>query len=327
MDAPDPPTPPDPYKTAAAQTNTNVSTSIANTVSGNANENSPIGSVRYTQNGTYQLNEPTYDSQGNVTGSTTRDIPTWLRTVTLSPEQQAIYNQQVGLSQGMNDLAAQQLSRLSGTLSEPINLDNLPAIGQLPTAQTVGTNDYSADRQRVEDALYARLNPQLQQAADARRTQLSNQGVMEGSDAYNRAMDEYQRAATDARMQVVLAGGQEQSRLSDLERANATTNFGMAQQQYEDTQTARERALQEQMAVRNQPLNEISALMSGNQVQMPQFSPFKAGTVANTPVGDYVYRTADLEQKNYQSQLQAQQAMMGGLFSMGGSLLSGGLFF
>lgn len=79
-----------------------------------------------------------------------------------------------------------------------------------------GTDDFSADRKRVEDALYARLNPQFQLDEDALRTRLSNQGLTQGTDAWNREMDVLNRSRNDARNQVLLSGGNEQSRLFGL---------------------------------------------------------------------------------------------------------------
>jgi hypothetical protein len=40
--------------------------------------------------------------------------------------------------------------------------------------------------------------------------------------------------------------------------------------------------LAEQLAIRNQPLNETSALLTGSQVQMPQFGSVPGVQVANT---------------------------------------------
>lgn len=60
-----PPPQPDPYATARAQTGSNVSTSIANTVMGNANVVGPLGSTTYQQRGTYTLSEPVLDKDGN----------------------------------------------------------------------------------------------------------------------------------------------------------------------------------------------------------------------------------------------------------------------
>ena len=72
------------------------------------------------------------------------------------------------------------------------------------------------------------------------------------------------------------------------------------------------------MQERNQPLNEITALMSGGQVQQPG-SPNWAG---------YGVAAPDLAGNIYQSynQQQAQNnATMGGLFGLGGTI-AGGLF-
>ena len=63
--APDPPPAPNPYATAAAQTGSNVSTAIANTVMGNANVKGPLGSTKFNQIGTYDIEEPVLDKDGN----------------------------------------------------------------------------------------------------------------------------------------------------------------------------------------------------------------------------------------------------------------------
>jgi hypothetical protein len=84
--------------------------------------------------------------------------------------------------------------------------------------------------------------------------------------------------------------------------------------------------LQQTLALRNQPINEISSLMSGGQVSMPQFAQYRGGEVAGTPIGNYVYNSANIDQSNYQAQAQrdtaTQNAMIGGLFGLG----SAGLF-
>ncbi len=93
--------------------------------------------------------------------------------------------------------------------------------------------DFSADRQRVEDALMARMNPQLDRDRAALEQRLANQGLQPGSQAYNRAIDEANRSATEARYGAILGAGQEQSRLVGL--ANQAASFqNSAQQQAYD---------------------------------------------------------------------------------------------
>src|SRR5690606_29598719 len=95
------------------------------------------------------------------------------------------------------------------------------------------------------------------------------------------------RQNTDARLATLLAGGQEQSRLLGEARAAglfgnqarlAQGQFGQQAQQLQNAAAAqqagfgnqaRAQYLQEAYQRRNQPLNEIAALLSGSQVQNP----------------------------------------------------------
>jgi predicted lipoprotein with Yx(FWY)xxD motif len=210
-------------------------------------------------------------------------------------------------------------------MGRPLTLDGLP---QSPLPQyddlSLGNTDFSQDRTKVEEALMSRLNPQLDRDRASLESTLVNQGFTRGSEGFNRAMDEANRTATDARMQAVLAGGQEQTRLTELSRARGLYEMGLRQQGYSDTQQARERGLQEQLALRNQPINEISALMSGGQVTMPQFTPYRAQPMSETPIGQYMYQSAAMNNQNAIAKAQAQQAQMAGLFSLAGDVAQAG---
>jgi hypothetical protein len=93
--------------------------------------------------------------------------------------------------------------------------------GSVPNLRTSYVDDFSADRSRVEDALFSRLNPKLQQDRAALETQLSNQGIKLGSAAFDRAMNNFGQQSNDARMAAIMAGGQEQSRMAGLARDQA----------------------------------------------------------------------------------------------------------
>lgn len=101
--------------------------------------------------------------------------------------------------------------RTFGDAGQLQNALNFAGISQLP-----GIGDFSADRQRVEQAIYSRLEPQFQRDEAAMRSRLANQGITPGSEAYNRDLDAFNRAREDARQQAILAGGAEQSRLFGL---------------------------------------------------------------------------------------------------------------
>lgn len=137
------------------------------------------------------------------------------------------------------------------------------------------------------DLASQRILPQQQQQQDALRTQLVNQGIRPGTAAWNAEMGRMTNANTDQMNQLALTG--------------------------------RSQAFGENLATRNQPLNEIIGLMSGSQVQAP------GSTFAQTPqvgVGGVDY--TGLVNQKYQSEVQNSQNMMGGLFGLGSSLI--GLF-
>lgn len=150
--------------------------------------------------------------------------------------------------------------------------------------------DTSATEARTMELANQRLAPQIAQRDEDLRTRLANQGIKAGSDAYDRELNTFNQGTNDAYNQLILQGhGQ---------------------------------AVQDLLTQRNQPLNEISALMSGSQVSMPQFG---AGTnQPSLPNVDY----AGMVDQNYQNQvgayntqMQQSNGLIGGLFGLGGKLI------
>lgn len=92
-----------------------------------------------------------------------------------------------------------------GNIQSGLDYSSAPAL--------MGTTALDAERTRIEDALFQRLNPQLQQDRTDLETQLANQGIMQGSQAYEDAFDRYNRGVNDARLAVIGQGGDELSRL------------------------------------------------------------------------------------------------------------------
>jgi hypothetical protein len=395
MSKPRPPTPPDPQQVAGAQTGTNVSTAIANTAMGQINQVTPDASLTYSATGQHTWTDPS-------TGQS-YTVPQYTATTTLSPEAQAIRAQNNAASLNLATLAANQSGRADQLLSQPFSLDSVSAganrtgfgpasygadlstpqfsQGGAPLPQTANLQDsytpeggFSADRQRVEDALMGRLDQQRGRDMEGLRTQLANQGINIGTEAYSRALQDFERTNTDMRTSAILGSAQEQSRLLSEARAaggftnqarqqdfaNRTGLFGMgedqrryadamAQQQFGNQQAiqgrgdaiagtqfaqqqsifdaqdnARARALQEQLALRNQPINEITALMSGSQVQTPQFGIAQSAMIPTTDYAGIRQQGFQNQQANYQQQNANYQAMLGGLFGLGSAGITGG---
>src|SRR4249919_1960747 len=251
---PDPPTPPDPAATARAQTGTNVSTAVANAYLGNVNQRTPDGSLDYSQSGQYAWTDPT--------SGQTYQIPTFTATQQLSPGGLQLKNTQDATKQQLANLANSQANRVQGVLGTPFNPTGGPqggdsaSISNVPKALTnfnpgipiqtgfdsggditrdYGPADnYSADRQRVEDSLMQRMNPQLQIEQQRIQQQLADQGIRYGSQAYTSAMDNYSRQANDARFGAIGQAGQEQARMNAMaaqqaEFQNAAQNQGYQQ--------------------------------------------------------------------------------------------------
>lgn len=283
MKTPKAPASPDPQQTAAAQTASNVNTAMANTALNNANEVNPYGSVNYAISG-YQ------DIDG-------RKVPTYTKTTTLDPAQQQLLDQQNQLGSQMNGIAGRQLTNLDSTLSKPIDFSGAPAA---PTA----------DRAKYEEAMFNRINPELQRSRSALESQLANQGVMPGSEAYREAIALSDRGINDARNQTVLSAGD------------------YAGQEISQGQSARNAAVQEILTQRNQPINEISTLMNGGQVTMPQFQQYQGGNIAGTDVAGITQQAYANQMAAYNQQLASRNAMMGGIAGLVGQaprLMMGGL--
>jgi hypothetical protein len=126
----------------------------------------------------------------------------------------------------------------------------------------------SASRQRVEDALMARLQPQFDQQNRSARTALLNSGVEQNTDAYRNQLESLARQQNDARLGVINAGGQEESRTNTLRAALQQQGFAQDLGSAQFANATRQQQLQELLMLRQQPLTELGFLM-GTQPAMP----------------------------------------------------------
>ncbi len=273
--APTPPPAPDPNQVAAAQAGLNKETAETQARLNRVNEVTPFGSVTYT-------------STGN------EDAP-YQRTMTLDPAEQALLDSQRGTELKLSDLGGTILDRVSPNLATPFSIE-----GSAPVA-----NDET--RQRVEQALLERMQPQLDNDRAALETQLANQGFARDSEAYNAEIDKHNRAVNDARLATIAAGGQEQSRLFGLDMAS------------------RQQMLQEAALERSQPLNEIASILGTGQVNAPNFGAVPQVGVAPTDITGPTYAKYNADMNAFNQSQNSRNRAMGGLFGLAGSALSAGL--
>ena len=183
-------------------------------------------------------------------------------------------------------------------------------------------------------------NRAAQQAFQQQGTvqELRNQALAQNQAA---AMQQYQaqlgRQAQGFGQQMDLAGlynaslaAQQQSALQQAQAAAALQAQGYNQAQgaaaFQNAQ--RQAALQEQLALRSQPLNEIAAIMGGAQVQMPQFQAYQGADVAAAPIFGATQAAGNFAQQNYQNQMagyNAQMGLLGNVAGMAGTALGGPL--
>lgn len=291
MGKPSAPAAPDPTVTAQAQTTSNIDTAKANATLNRINQYTPYGSSTYDITG--------YDASG---------IPQYSQTTALSPTEQNLLNTYQTGQQNLGNIALGMQGQVANSYQNPIDTSQLPGV-----ASKVNLGDTSSQIQQAQDAAYKGqtqyLDPQYARAQEQLQSQLTNQGIPQGSEAWNNAMNQFneqkQAAYGNAGLQAVQAGNQEQNTL-----------FGQGLSSADLQNAAQAQGMQQLFALRNQPLNEYNALISGAQVQNPAFTATPTANQANTDI-------AGITNQGYQNQLaqyNAQTQAMNNLYSLGGNL-------
>lgn len=252
----------------------------------NPNVYSPLGSSKFTAGGV--------DANGT---------PIYNQNITLSPDEQALldrFNQNT-LQQGQ--VAGTALQGVQNQFNTPYDLAG--HVQALPSQQ-----DLQKNLDDTRNSLYAQqtqyLDPQFQQSQAQLESKLANQGIPQGSQAWNTAMQnqnlQKQQAYQSARDSSIAGGTAAQAQYSQTGLANQAQQAQMYNQQY------------------SQPLANYASLISGTQPTMPQFSGANGSSAAPTNVlGAY--------QQQYQGQLNSYNAQVGsansansGMYSILGAL-------
>lgn len=273
----------------------------------------------------------TYD----VIGTNADGTPQYQQTTSLNPQAQAAYDAYQSNLTNVNNAANQALSQLGG-----MNLQSgpsgayqtqfdgtAPQLGPLATTYA-GADDFSADRQRVEDALWQRgASERASQEANLRST-LASKGIREGTAAWNSEMARLGAQNTDAQLATIGAAGNEQSRLVNLAQQAAQfgnqaslDQFGAGMQGAQFGQNAQQLTNAADLAAmqaRNDAYGQQANVMGGlfglgaGAGQTPQFS-------ATPQVGVGATDLAGLVSDNYANQTSAYNAKIGALGGLAGT--------
>lgn len=157
--------------------------------------------------------------------------------------------QTVGFSGPLAGVSSNLQNQLAQSTGSGLDFSSL---GQL------GTGDSA--RQQAIDFAYnqsaSRLNPMFSQREDALRTRLLNQGLQEGSEAYNKAMGRF---------------GQERNDAYTSAMASAVGQGAAAgQAAFQQNLSARQQGIEEMLRQRSQPLAELQGLQG--LTAMPSFN-------------------------------------------------------
>lgn len=172
-DSPSPPPAPDYTSAANATSQGSVQAAIANNLLNQRNTYTPLGSQTFTQTGSTQV--------PGIGGQPAFDIPQYSQNINMTPQGNALYQGQLGLSQGLLDTANNSLGQTQASLGAP---QDFSSVGD------IANQSYAAQT--------ARLDPQWQANTQQEQTALANQGLSPGGEAYDNAMRVFNQGKNDA---------------------------------------------------------------------------------------------------------------------------------
>lgn len=173
------PAAPDPAQTAAAQGGWNSFTAQQQQAMNMVGQNSPWGSLNYSQTGTTTLTDP---SGKQIT------VPQFTANTTLSPSQQAIFDQSQKAQSNLAGLAEQQSGMLKDYLTKPFSF----------------TNDDASNW--AYDLASQRILPQQKLDTEAMQRQLLQRGLRPGTEQYDSEMRRLTNSQSDQLNQLALQG-------------------------------------------------------------------------------------------------------------------------
>ncbi len=249
----------------------------------------------------------------------------WSQQTLLDPEAQAALDSQMRLTTDKSQLAESMTGRMQGEYGEAMNWDNIRAGGgDVDPRLTDSSEKY---RKEAEDAIYGqwadRAKPEQARATEDMRTQLYNMGLSEGDPAYNREMERLSQQQGDAQRQAqyqaTIGSGQEAQRTFGMDAQANQQNFGQEMDSSKYATQQRQQELTEAMTKRGWTLNEINAILNGQQVGMPSMPQFsQAQRSEGNQALSAAQMTGQAELDRYNAQQQATQGMMSGIGSMAG---------
>lgn len=334
---------PDYGQAAIAQGEANAEVNRAQTYANRPDQVTPWGSE-------------TWSNEAVIDPATGERVTQWTQNTALRGDLTDMLNRQIALGGSRTELAQGLTERMFDEFGSPIDYGGLTPMGERPyeqftTPESVQRNlnmDPTQQRKAAEDAYYnkaaSRFLPQQEAATEAMEIKLRNQGLSPEDQVYKTQMQGLKTQQADQMNQVQFdatrAGLGEQAQAWGQgvqqgqffnqsgqqafgQQAGANQqNYQQAMQSSQYANQLRQQQIAEAQGLRGQSLNEINALISGQQVAMPQMPGF---TNANAAQAAPIYQGAVDQGNMSQMQGQGLSAGLGGLAQAGISAYTGGL--
>ncbi len=313
--SPKPPAAPDPRETIAAQSAADKEAIAAQARYNRINEITPTGRLTYTG---------------------TPGEADYTRVTSLSPEQQKMLDleQQIGINS--YQLADEALGRVGQTIGAGFPANNLPNVRSVNDAALpkrisgASAGDIQEMQRKVQDDAYAEFLRRNQDDFDvsrkAARQSLADRGIAEGSELYNRELSRNERDINDAKTGAAYQAfglgqdyGLQQSNFANQQRDQSLAEQLALQGRERELRTA---DLQEQKAIRDVPLGDISTLLGYGSPQSPQVSGLTPVSIQPVPAADIINQNYQNQIASYNARLQQRGGFLNSLIGTGGRIAS-----
>lgn len=299
--------------------------------------------TNFNQTGTYNYTDPT-------TGSVYA-LPQFTESTQLSPLGQSILTGQQTIANTAIPTAETLANRAATSATTPLNfstpqsaiLDQTPQASPISSVATPGAINPQQFDQNAANGLFSEeetfLRPQQQQQQKDLQDQLSRQGISVGNDAYSNAeaqLENTQNQQTQAAAGAATAEGaqvgtqqaalgvQQNQNMFGQNLANEQNLFGQntenQQNMFNLALAGQQQNLSEQQLAQSNPISLLQQVLgaSPSTPTQPVVSPVPTSVSPTDVVGSTAVST-NAAMQAYQAQIAQQNAMFGGLASLGGA--------
>lgn len=296
------PPPPDYAAAAREQAASSREVTEQQTWANRPDQETPFGSTRWQST-------PTVDP---TTGQT---LNRWTQTTTLDPDTQAALESQQNMIRGRSDLANQLFPRAQQEFADTMDWSQFDAAGRPVQAQPqLDSSQRYYDRagDAVMNQFNRRYAPEFQRQEEQMDTTLRNRGMKPGDAGYDQALNELRQQQGDQRAnamdRAVQMSGSEASRMMGMDLQGREQAFGQQLASSNYSTQLRQQQIAEEMQRRGFSLNEINALISGQQVGMPSMPSFNT---AQRSEGLQSLQAAGMQGQDARAAADRNAAMMG----------------